>query len=152
MKKSRSADAAWDLDQAEESRRRRARSGGIRFQSVKAALGWYFEMQGKLGSPQSMHPRTQTAPGGAQVYVRVDGGRGGDLDEVLATMATIGKALERLHRVFPMGHRILVGVYQEGRTGQLLSEELEVSASNVSRFRGKAEFFLAGAVTSVIDF
>jgi hypothetical protein len=59
-------------------------------------LVWYFERSELLKGANAMHPRTEQAKDGSQVRVCVDGGRGGDFDGMLATLASIDQALDRL--------------------------------------------------------
>ena len=96
---------------------RRRQPGSITFRSVGAALVWYFETSEKLKGANAMHPRTETAPGGAQVRVQVDGGRGGDLDGMMATLASVDQALDRLAEAaavhFPRAGAVPLERYRE---------------------------------------
>lgn len=103
--------------QLAERQLRRRQPGSITFRSVGAALVWYFETSEKLKGANAMHPRTETAPGGAQVRVQVDGGRGGDLDGMMSTVASIGQALDRLAEAasvhFPRAGAVPLERYRE---------------------------------------
>lgn len=77
-----------------QARRNIAAQGSLTFRSPEDALAWWGAATMRMGGPQGMHPRTETARDGAQVHVSVDGGRGGDLAEVHATLADIGAALD----------------------------------------------------------
>ena len=128
MKTSRDADADALFHEAEFARKRADRaSDGLRFPSVLAALGWYWEKRATLSSPQGMHPRTSRGPDGRQVWGLVEGGRGGDFDEVLATVTTIGRALARLHEDFPMAYRALVLTARDGRSQAKAAQMMGVS-------------------------
>lgn len=85
-----------DFERAVEAVNREYIGTRAKFRSVAAALRWYFEARERMAGPNPAAPMTDTAPDGSQVHVRVDGGRGGDIDGVLATMSTIGTALERI--------------------------------------------------------
>lgn len=77
----------------------RRQPGSVTFRSARQAVRWYCEKSRLMRGPTAMHPRTERDRTGAEVRVCVDGGRGGDLHEVLVTMATIEKALESLYLV-----------------------------------------------------
>lgn len=64
------------------------RPGALTFGSPREALEWYFAARRRMSAPQGMHVSTDRAMVG-----QVDGGRGGDIDNVHATMSTIGAAL-----------------------------------------------------------
>lgn len=137
------AAAAFDLALAEEARRRRQRSG-LSFRSVRQALGWYWEMRERMSSAHGLHPRGERGPGGQMVWVQVDGGRGGDLDEVLATLATIHRALEVLRRQDVRGWKMLELCWRDGVSQAEVGRRFQVSQKTVSVLSGKAEAYLAG--------
>ena len=121
---------------------------GIRFSSVRQALRWYFKRAQTLTSPQGMQPRTYATKGGAQVLVSVDGGKGGDFDDVLATMATIGASLARLKAFNRRAHHVLLRVYRDGDTQKFIAENHDWSERHVSEQRAKGETYLAGALAA----
>jgi len=142
MKSSRTATADATFLSAEGRRRRqlaRNLEEGLRFPSARAALAWYYEKRLLLSSPQGMHPRTETAPNGQQVSVSVDGGRGGDFDEVLATVATIGKALAELEAFDKRGHQLVELCIGKGWTQTKVARELGYSQGSVSKRLGRAQ-------------
>ena len=167
------ASAALEADRLE--RQQRARKGSVTFRSVEAALRYYFTKRRLLQGATAMAARTETHPDtGEQVRVSVDGGRGGDLDEVLATVHTIGKALAHLHRNLTIdpnrpGRPSAIGAAQYawmltalyggvdgmtppgGRPGQLwtqsqVASRLKVSQQTVSDHVQRAERMLAGVL------
>lgn len=79
-----------------QARRNIAAQGSLTFRSPEDALAWWGAATMRMGGPQGMHPRTETARDGSQVHVSVDGGRGGDLAEVHATTMDIEAALDAL--------------------------------------------------------
>lgn len=86
-------------DERIQARRRVAAQGSLTFRSPEDALAWWGFATMRMEGPQGMHPRTETARDGSQVHVSVDGGRGGDLAEVHATVTDIGAALDALEHL-----------------------------------------------------
>ena len=140
---SRSPRASADFRQAEAERVRRDQSG-LSFPSVRHALHFLFERGPSMQSPLGQHPRGQQAADGSIVFVDVDGGRGGDLHEVLTTLATIHEALVALHLTDSVQHELLVLHVRDGKTLQDLGKVSHRSPSTVSAEIGKAEGFLLG--------
>jgi hypothetical protein len=143
MAGSRSPRAGQDLSEAEAERERRVRSG-LCFPSVRHALRFYFERGQSMQAPLGMHPRGQIAPDGSVVYVDVDGGRGGDIHEVLSTLQTIHDAMVELRLSSPVQFELLVRHVRDGDTYAALGKAANCAASTVSADLGKAESFLLG--------
>lgn len=141
---SRSPAAAVDLAIAEAMLERRRRASGRTFSSVNFALEWFWRMREAMQSPQGLHPRGEPVAGTNQVvWVNVDGGKGGDLDEVLVTLSTIGAALEELRHHNPVGHGILLLSELEGKTLRAIAEKTGLSVGKCSYELGKAIDYLA---------
>ena len=145
-------DADLTYRAAEEARERQtARSAGCTFASVRAAVSWWVEARERLSAPNSPHRHTEAAPyariGGrsrpdTRVLVQVEGGKGGDLDGVLATVATIGEAFRAADRDIGRGANALLRVVRDGLTYAKLGEEWNASPSTVSAEIGRAESYL----------
>lgn len=135
-----SRDAGPDLERAEKARKR----GRRRFRSAKQAVAWYFEARERMQSPVGRHPRGETLPNGEQVIMRVDGGSGGDIDGVLATISTIGSAIESLRRHDSRWGFVLVASVRDGIKQGDLALKFKVSQPTVSGWIGRAEAFIAG--------
>jgi DNA-directed RNA polymerase specialized sigma24 family protein len=143
---SRGERARRDLERAEAAIARRTRSR-YAWGSVRTALAWYARMRPAMSSPNSMHPRSSGRNArGQEVQVRVDGGVGGDLDEVLATLTTIGGLLAALERAMPEAHRAVELVHLEGRTQREAAKVVGVTQQTVSKRLGQGESFLLGAM------
>lgn len=84
------------IDQAIAADKARRAKGSGTFRSVSAALTWWGAAKHRMRGAHAMHPRTEHGPDGQQHRVSVDGGRGGDIDEVLATIATIDMLIDRV--------------------------------------------------------
>jgi len=96
-----------------------------------------------MGTAQGLYPRTERVDDfGGRVAMNVDGGRGGDLDEVLATLATITTALERLEAYDPKKHQVAL-LYAVGRTQVEIGVRIGQSQRVVSSLMAQAESFLA---------
>jgi hypothetical protein len=141
--RSRSPKAAADLERAEESTSRQGDSG-LTFWSVTAALGWYFEARERMHAPQGVAPRGEIGLDGKMHRISVDGGQGGDLDEVLSTLATIGQALDKLKAYAPRAHEVVVWVVRDGKSLSDLEQPTGLSAASVSRERDRGFAYLAG--------
>ena len=90
-----SARARAGLEMTREAESRHA-PGSCTFRDLRGALEFYFSRAELLQGANAAHPRSERGLDGAQHHVRVDGGRGGDLHEVLTTVATIERALVRI--------------------------------------------------------
>jgi DNA-directed RNA polymerase specialized sigma24 family protein len=100
-----------------------------------------------MTSPQGMHPRTQRAPDGSQVTIQVDGGRGGDLDEVFAVLTSINKALLELEGYDPAAAKAVALHYLKGKTLRDIMQLTHVkSSSTVSARIARGEAFIAGVL------
>ena len=108
------------------------------------ALRWYFERRETLTSPKGMHPRSERAADGSQVCVIVDGGGGGDFDDVLATLCTLAQCLKRLHEDLPTAWFIVVNKHRDGMTLREAATQLKCSVSSASAHVGRGESYLAG--------
>lgn len=137
--------ASADVARAEAALSRR-QPGSLTFRSVRTALEWYFVRRDAMQSPQGMHPRGEAAPNGEVVIVSVDGGRGGDLAEVLVTVSEIGRALRQLQVDFPRPAAVLELVHLHGRTQAEVAREHGLAQATVSAELGRAEAYLAGAL------
>lgn len=135
--------ATEDVTLADTERSRRG-SGGRTFASVRHALTFFFERSEAMQSALGQHPRGQTAPDGSQVFVDVDGGRGGDLDELLATLQTIHAAVVDLHLDSSVRHRLLEMSVRDGLSQTEIAKRSGLSQSTVSAELGRAEGFLLG--------
>jgi hypothetical protein len=135
-----SPEAGTDLARAERSLRLR-REGGLTFKGARAALSWFFPARLRMQSANNLHPRGEIAPGGEVVFVEVDGGRGGDIDDVLVTISTIGAVLHELEVHHPVEHRMLVARYQDGKSQADIADLVGQSQSSVSAVLGRAEWY-----------
>lgn len=132
-----------------------AKKERLTFPSVRACLGWYFEARERMQSPKGMHLRTEAANEGradTRVLLRVDGGSGGDLDEVLATLATVTMALEKVQKAEAMGllpkrsYQVLVLSYRDGLTQADIAAALQFRQQQASVMLGRAEDCLLGGL------
>jgi hypothetical protein len=144
MKRLKSDETAYDLELAEDALDRC--SGQLTFRNLRVALGWYYSMRPRMQSPPSMDlgRRAQRAPDGSAVILDVDGGKGGDADEVLATLVTIRDALEDLGRQHSRRHQVLVLAHERGLSQRDIARELHASQNWVSAELGKAESHVVG--------
>lgn len=143
---------------AEDARKRQITlRTGRTFKSVRAAISWWVEARERMSAPKSPAPHTEPAPyarvGGhcrsdTRVLVQVEGGRGGDLDDVLATITTIGQAMAAADRDVRPGAGFLLRVCRDGVTFAKLAEERDVSSSTVSAEIGRAESYLLALLKS----
>ena len=136
--------AGADLDRADHARRRRL-EGGLTFSSAEGALRWFYEAKERMQSPHNLHPRGEEAASGEVVFVSVDGGRGGDVDEVLTTISTIGRLLRRLAETHPQEHKVLELTHRDGKSLRDV-ESPGLSKSSVSQLLGRAEMWMHGAL------
>lgn len=139
-----SESAALALERAEATLQRRQR-GGLTFRSARAAVTWYYEARERLQAAHNLHPRGEIHKGEV-VHLNVDGGTGGDLDEVLATLLTISTALGDLQRHLPYSARALELTLCDGLPQKESAKRLNCSQQQVSIEVGRAESFLAGAL------
>lgn len=149
MKRSTSPETIDALELAEYKRLRRQASGPKRsqtFEGVKHALTWYFEARERMQGPKGLHPRGEAGPGGTTVIVDVDGGQGGDMDDVLATISTIGSALRFLQAEWPRRHDVLVRTHRDGHSTRKIAEAVKLSHVAVSNDLGLAEMFVSGVL------
>lgn len=148
-KSSRGNEAADDMEQADEQLARRAQ-GSATFRSVRAALGWFFAAEMRFRGPQGVSPRGEVGPDGNTHIVSVDGGKGGDLDEALATQATIRMALGRLQEDYPRAFQVLVARIRDGQSFRELEKSSGVSLSILSLEDARGEAFLRGYLRGVV--
>lgn len=143
-KGSTSAAVGRDYARAEAERTRRDSGNGLQFPSVWHALGFMFErgdaMQGALGR----HPRGETAEDGTTVVLAVDGGRGGSIDDVLATLQTIANAMADLRAVDPRAFEAITLNCRDGKSYSEIGKSAGLAPSSVGALVGKAEYFLLG--------
>lgn len=146
-KRSKSPAAAADLARAEEvlERRKDQPGQGHTFRGVKHALGWFYETRGAMQSPKGLHLRTAQSYYGQTVVVEcVDGGRGGDIDDTLATLVTIAQCVDALWGYDRLAHRVVVRRHGSGWTQQECAAELQVSQGQISIKQAVGEAYLAG--------
>ncbi len=133
------------LDEETYQRAERARArrhvGGITFSSVPRALSWYYERHEAMSSAPSPFQHTLQR---AELGRQVEGGRGGDIDETLSTLVTLGEALTALERELPMHHKLVVQRYQLGMSQANIAKGMGASQGTVSSWLGTAEAWLAG--------
>jgi hypothetical protein len=139
---SSSARAREDFRNAEAQTARRAYDG-LTFASVERCLAWFFPMREKMQSPKGMHPRGEEHLG-ELVILDIEGGRGGDMDEVLATLSTVGAALEQLRQDIPRAWEVVVARLRDGKTFRDLEKIHGVSCSSLSADEGKGQAYLLG--------
>lgn len=94
-------------DEARAAQQLRA-SDDLSFGSVKHAAKMMFERAPSMQAPLTQHPRGYPAADGSTVYLQVDGGRGGSIDDVLATLQTTHAAFAALAARSRVAHDILV--------------------------------------------
>ena len=135
-----------DYGRAVAAIRRRMNTDGPSFRSSRAALRWYFEARDRMQSPVGLHPRGEVSRNGERVFLRVDGGKGGDLDGVLVTLSTIGTALRHLAMDYPQDHGLLVRAVRDGSSTRDLAKISGLSQATISRKIGQGESYVAGAL------
>lgn len=134
-----------ELVRRADAARLRRSTVGMSFSSVARALAWYFPARERMSSPKSMTPRTHpTGRDGERVMVRVDGGTGGDLDDVLATLVSIGQALGQLKTWDDQMHHVSIRRHLDGWSMDKVANELHVGPTKASKLVSQAETFLAG--------
>jgi uncharacterized protein YerC len=102
------------------------------------------EARERMHAPQGVAPRGEIGLDGKMHRISVDGGQGGDLDEVLSTLATIGQALDKLKAYAPRAHEVVVWVVRDGKSLSDLEQPTGLSAASVSRERDRGFAYLAG--------
>lgn len=125
--------AGVDLALAEGALRRRG-GYGLRFRSVKNALGFFFEKGPLLASPGGVRWERDC----------IDGGPPADRHEVLAVVQTIRQAIDALGRVDPAAARALALHHGEGLPLRKVAPRLNVSVATASMLVGKGESFVLG--------
>ena len=118
---------------------------GLRFRDVRHAMQWYFESRERISSPSGVRPRTERARDGSHVVVNVDGNRAANLDDVMATLATLNAAVERCGRHCARGMPMLAMMVQ-GQSQAAIASESGLSQQTVSNEIGRAISFLAGSL------
>lgn len=148
----RLTEATWHRAEAALAARREGKS----FASVRAALGWYYEARQRLQAPNPRHPHTEPAPyrgelgesrSDTRVLIQVDGGKGGDMDDILATLLDIQRAVEEASRAHPRGMETLYLLVTTPRTQGQIADLYKVSQASLSVEIGKVESHLKGALT-----
>ncbi len=132
--------AAHDLAQAEWQLSRR--TADLSFRNVASALGFFFERRLTMSSPSSLHHRGEIAPNGDVVHLSVDGGRGGDIDDVHATLLTIAQALGRVRAADERAVDMLLLSKRDGLSLRDIEKKTGISRSMASIMIGHAEFGL----------
>lgn len=141
---SRSSQAARDLELADPVTTRRNAPGRLRFQSVASALGWFYPARERMQAANPADIRGERMSNGEMTRISVDGGPGGDVTEVLATISTIGTALRRLARHNPQAHAIVEWTRRDGKTQAEIEELTNLAQSTISSLLARGEEFLAG--------
>jgi hypothetical protein len=115
------------------------------FGSVRAAVGWWSEARERMQAPNPMHPRTECVDRatGERARIVVDGGRGGDLDETFARIATIGEAIEKGRREEAMGTAALLELVTTKSTQTAIADRQKVAQSTLSVHVARAEKVIA---------
>jgi hypothetical protein len=138
---SSSARARHDLARAD-----RGTGNDRTFQGVDPALSWYYLYRERMQSPHSATPRVEHhLVAGELVAVpmgHIEGGRGGDVGETMATISTIGAALRDLQLVDPVEHELVELVHRDGWTLRRLGERFKMAAATVSSRLGNGETHL----------
>lgn len=139
MKSSRSLVSDIDLQRAEAAMAR----SDARFHSVRACLRWAFRAAHNLQEPLPDLVRRHARNG---LQVRVDGGAGSSVDDVLASLATVRSGLQSLSGVD--GGRKMVELirlaYEEGYSQAEIEKLHGYPQQWVSQQLDRAEWFLAG--------
>lgn len=167
----RSLGELQEASEALRAQRQRRAAGSLTFRSVEAALEWWGAAEVRLQGAQGMHPRSEAVPtaagngAGERCVVRVDGGPGGDLDDVQATLETVRRALARLgreaeRRVARTGrppsisveryHMLLVDHHVHGVSVDALAEREGTTSVTMWRHLGRAEQVLAELLVGVV--
>jgi DNA-directed RNA polymerase specialized sigma24 family protein len=146
LKRQSREESAELIDRADHARERRKRDGEIRFPSALAAVNWFWECRETLSAPRGVSFQTQRAADGSVTFVRVQGGRRPDFEEVIATATTIGLVLARLQQDYPKPHQALLLTAKDGLSQKKVADMLNVSQATVSMWRSLAEAYLAGAL------
>jgi len=115
------------------------------FGSTRAALRWYVETRLRMAEAHGLHPHTEKIYDWTRALIDVDGGEGGDLDELLATMATVGIALDRLKEYDPTLHRVALS-YGGGETQAEIGKAIGQSPRIVSEFLSRADAYVAALI------
>lgn len=148
----RLTEATWNRAEAALA----ARRGGKSFANVRAALAWYYETRERLQTANPRHPHTEPAPyrgelgesrSDTRVLVQVDGGKGGDMDDILATLLDIQRAIREAARAFPRGMDTLYLLITTTQTQGHIADQHKVSQASLSVEIGKVESHLKGALT-----
>ena len=163
-----------ELQEASEAlrmQRQRRAAGALTCRSVEAVLEWWGAAVVRLQGAQGMHPRSEAVPtaagngAGERCVVRVDGGPGGDLDDVHATLETVRRALARLGReaerraartgrppsiATERYHVLLVDHHVHGVSVEDLAKREGTTSVTMWRHLGRAEQVLAGLLVGVV--
>lgn len=143
MKSALSPESNDDLRKAS-ARLRDDGENGLTFGSMRHALGFYFERGEAMSAPVGCHPRGEKAPDGTTVVVQVDGGRGGSIDDVHATLQTIRQAMADLQAEDRLAHDMIVIHLRDGKSQAETGKAFGMSASSAQVHLGRAIGFLTG--------
>lgn len=142
MRSAKDPRADAELGRAEDALRKRRREGN-RFASVSATLGFYYSKRHQLQAPQSPSPRVaQTYHGETVAQPRVDGGRGGNVEDVLATLYSVHQGVNALAQDHPKAHRVLELVYEGGLVNGDVGRAMGASPATISAWRNAGEMYL----------
>lgn len=115
----------------------------LTFHNVRDAVRWYCETRPRMSSANALHPKTEKVDDfGTRVPINVDGGRGGDLDETLATLATVTAALDRLRVYNPTWHQVVLAKGC-GESQAVIGRTLNQRQQIVSKMLSWGEAYLA---------
>lgn len=144
---SRSLHESGAYDRAEAAIQRRT-GVGIQFATSRKAIGWYFETRLRMQAAHGMHPGTDLVDGrtGERARIVVDGGKGGDLDEVLATLSSLARALNEAHVYYPRGTAALVMMLDGNKKQSEIADEHKVTQQTISIEVGRAVAYLDGVL------
>lgn len=114
------------------------------FATVESCLSFYWERSQALQAANGQAPRGELAPDGSMVRVDVQGGRGGVLDGVHATLIDINRAMGALKSTLPLAHDALVANWRDGKSQQEIGDLFGISQQRASSLIGRADSFLRG--------
>lgn len=146
MKSTQTREAIRDSSRAE--KRRRSEADGLTFGSLGSCLSFTFERAEAMQGAQGVFPRTELAPDGSNVYVDVDGGKGGSIDEIHATLQTVRQALGALAASDPQALDFVELHYKGGLSREALGKAKGISATSAGVHLDRGAFFLLGWLSS----
>lgn len=156
MQTSRSEQTSHNVRAADEALRRK--QNRLTFPSVRAGLSWFFEARERMQYAKPTAPNTVPvmvrdgsgelrATGRHVVRPHVQGGTGGDLDDILATLHDVHEALESAKRAYPVGAAGLVLSIRDGKAQAAVALAGGISQQALSVEMGRAEVYLRGRLS-----